>query len=143
MRKIRTAAVILALALGASFAMAAAPDNTSKMPGKRPSDYETGRRLWAQSCWQCHGLRAAGDGPAARALPGGVPSLEAKLKNPDVDALVRVIQDGRGRMPAYSENIDTYDSRRIVTYLRDLLAGKTPEPEMPSEGGEAGGGEGQ
>lgn len=136
------AVVVAGLALTAGVALAK-PDGTSTMPTKRPPDYEVGKKLWAQSCWQCHGEKGLGDGPAAAALPGGVPSLDGKVKGEKFDALVRVIQDGRGRMPAYSEDIDEHDSRRILQYLRDVMEGKTPPPPEKGEASDEGGNEGQ
>lgn len=135
-------AVVAALALSAGVALAK-PDGTSKMPTKRPPDYEVGQRLWKQSCWQCHGESGKGDGPAAAALTGGVPSLEGKVRGEEFDRLVQLIQEGRGAMPAYSENIDTHDSRRILQYIRDVLEGKPPPPPEGKQGDEDEGGEGQ
>ena len=67
-RSMLRGAVIAGMALSVGVAMAK-PDGTSKMPGKRPPDYEVGKKLWAQSCWQCHGEKGMGDGPAAAAMP--------------------------------------------------------------------------
>ena len=119
------------LAAGAAFAK---PDGTSTMPSKRPPDYEVGKRLWKQSCWQCHGETGAGDGPSAAAIPGGVAPL--KFKGEEIDAMVLVVQDGRGRMPAYSEDIDKHDSRRILQYVRDMMSGKKPPTEDAGGGPE-------
>lgn len=97
----------------------------SSVPSKRPPDRERGRELWLQSCWQCHGEEGKGDGPSAAALPEGVPTLEHKVSKDQFDALVKVISDGKGRMPAYKEDIDKHDSRRILIYLQDALQGRT------------------
>lgn len=121
---------VVAFSVGAA---SAKPDGTSVMPGKRASDYEVGRRLWAQSCWQCHGEGGKGDGPAAAALVGGVPSLEGKMKADEFDRFIQVVQAGRGSMPAYSENIDQHDSRRVLTYIKDKLEGRAPPPEKDKE----------
>jgi mono/diheme cytochrome c family protein len=127
----RAFAVSALVALAASGGAALAkPDGTSKMPTKRPPDYEVGQRLYTQSCWQCHGETGKGDGPAASALVGGVPSLAGKLDG-NLEPLIDVVQDGRGHMPAYAEDIDARDSRRILEYLRDKMAGRTP----PKPGG--------
>lgn len=120
----------------------AAPPNKGSMPTKRPTDHDAGKRLWEQSCWQCHGKTGRGDGPAASALPGGVPSLEGKVDRADFEPMVAVIQAGRGRMPAYSEDIDRHDSKRILIYLADLYDGATPPPP-PDEPDEEEGGGGQ
>lgn len=118
-------------------ALAAAPKSPPAMPTKRAPDQEVGERLWKQSCWQCHGAKGAGDGPAAAAMVGGVPTLAGKIRGEDFDQLVAVIQDGRGRMPAYKEDIDKHDSRRILVYLRDVLEGKV-DPEAKAKKGKAG-----
>lgn len=104
--------------------VASKPNGDSVVATKRDSDEDVGRRLWTRSCWQCHGELGKGDGPAAAALVGGVPSLEGKVKTADFDTLVGVIQAGRGRMPAYAEDIDKHDSRRILVYLEARMAGR-------------------
>jgi mono/diheme cytochrome c family protein len=125
----RWAPLALLLASGAVVAPALAkPDGTSKMPAKRPPDFEVGKTLYQQSCWQCHGETGKGDGPAAAAMPGGVASLTGKVRGEDFDKLVRLIQDGKGRMPAFAEDIDEHDSRRILQYLRDRMEGRGAPP---------------
>lgn len=117
------------------------PDSPAAMPTKRAPDREVGERLWKQSCWQCHGLEGKGDGPAASALVGGVPTLVGKLKKEDFDALVARVQDGKGRMPAYREDIDKHDTRRILDYMRDVMNGKVKAggEEDSAEEADAGG----
>jgi mono/diheme cytochrome c family protein len=96
-----------------------------KMPSTRPSDRERGRELWLRSCWQCHGEAGKGDGPAAAAFAAGVPSLVGKVPPEEFDRLVTVVLDGRGPMPAFREDIDKHDTRRILVYLQDALQGRT------------------
>lgn len=116
---------LLLLFLAFSEVALAKPAGSGVMPTKRDEDPEVGRKLYKQSCWQCHGAEGKGDGPAAAALIGGVPSMEGKFKDDkQFDALVKVIEDGKGRMPAYKEDIDKHDARRILTFLRDMSAGK-------------------
>ncbi len=124
--------------------VASKPNGDSVVPTKRPPDVDVGRRLWQQSCWQCHGKAGAGDGPAAKALPDGVPPLTGKVKEAGFDAMVRIIQDGKGRMPAYAETIDKHDSRRILVYLQERMEGRVGDAPASSgakddkdEGGEA------
>lgn len=104
---------------------AGAAPPAATVPTKRPPDRERGRELYLLSCWQCHGTQGKGDGPAAANLVGGVPSLEQKVTKERFDELVRLIQDGKGTMPAYREDIDKHDSRRILVYLQDALQGRT------------------
>lgn len=95
------------------------------MPGTRPSDRERGRELWLRSCWQCHGEEGKGDGPAAAGLAAGVPTLVGKVPPEAFDRLVTLVLDGRGPMPAYREDIDKHDARRIFVYLQDATQGRT------------------
>jgi mono/diheme cytochrome c family protein len=110
------------------------PAKTDTMPTKRAPDREAGRTLWLQSCWQCHGETGRGDGPAAAALVGGVPSLEGKLRPSEWDVAVEIIESGRGRMPAYREDIDKHDARRILVYLEDALQGRTGAGDQGDDG---------
>lgn len=135
-----------------------APKKTSTsdttMPTKRPSDHVRGKELYDAMCWQCHGKAGQGDGPAAAAMLGGVPTLQGKVvtgDKEDIDrqeALVDVVQNGRGRMPAYAEVVDRADSRRMLVYLRDTFEGRSDgegddDDDGPDEGGDAPGAEGQ
>ena len=80
----------------------------------------------------CHGETAAGDGPAATALPGGVPSLVGKLPQESRETHLDVIMQGRGPMPAFAEELDRRDARRILTYLKKLEE-EPPEEEEEEE----------
>lgn len=120
---------LLLLFLG--LAVAAVPTPTSSMPSKRPPDPVVGETLWRQSCWQCHGDVGKGDGPAASALIGGVPSLEGKISDKQFDALITTILQGKGKMPAYSETMERPDVRRILIYLNDRMMGKPPPSAAP------------
>lgn len=142
LRSLAPMGALLAVALSVS-AASAKPDGTSKMPTKRPADYEVGKRLWAQSCWQCHGESGKGDGPAATVLVGGVPSLVGKVRGDDLDGLVKLVQTGRGAMPAYGEDIDEHDTRRILQYLKAKMEGREPPPEKDKDKVEEAAGEGQ
>lgn len=109
----------------------AKPAGSGVMPGKRDPDPEVGRRLWKRGCWQCHGETGKGDGPAAASLLGGVPPFEVKDEGAFPE-LVDVVQKGRGRMPAYAEDIDKHDSRRILVYLLEVQSGRM-DPTAPAK----------
>lgn len=128
-------------------ASAKAPNKPSDttVPTRRPRDREIGRTLWRQSCSQCHGAEGHGDGPAAAALPQGVPTLAGRLTEANLDAMTDLVLQGRGRMPAYSETIERGDVKRTLRYVMDALAGRgaveeAPEPEEAGGDGDAQGG---
>jgi mono/diheme cytochrome c family protein len=115
--------------------VAAKPNGDSAVPTKRPPDVDVGRVLWTRSCAACHGESGHGDGPAATALVGGVAALPRAPK--DLAAWVTLVQEGRGRMPAFSETLDARDTRRVLVYLQERQAGRAgrrpdaPEPDAP------------
>ena len=76
----------------------------------------------------CHGETAAGDGPAATSLPSGVPDLRGQLPEERWDDLVSGIMAGQGACPAFAEELDRRDARRILQYLKRLEE-EPPEDE--------------
>jgi len=101
-------------------------------PGKRPADHVKGRQVYDRSCWQCHGNDLSGQGPAAVALVNGVPDLRGELDYTERDALIELILDGQGDMPAFRAEFDKHDARRVLIYMERLENGE----EEPSELGE-------
>ncbi|MCK6520153.1 cytochrome c [Myxococcota bacterium] len=101
------------------------------MPTKRPEDHVRGRTVFMQSCWQCHGASNNGQGPAAEALVGGVPDLRGKMSEDRFDALIPIILEGKGKMPAYAEELDKHDARRVLVYLHRLDTGEETPPAPP------------
>ena len=123
--KPRIGLLTLALILAGS-AQAADP------PKKRLSDYEEGKKIYRRSCWQCHGQDAAGEGPAAAALPDGVPTLRGGIVTRERrDEFIRSILNGKGLMPAFSAEIERQDAKRVLIYLEkyDQRDGREPEAE--------------
>ena len=102
------------------------------MPTKRPEDHVRGRTVFMQSCWQCHGASNDGQGPAAEALVGGVPDLRGKMSEDRFDALIPIILEGKGKMPAYAEEMDKHDARRVLVYLHRLDTGEEKPPATPT-----------
>ena len=95
-------------------------------PKSRPPDKERGEDVYERSCWYCHGEKALGDGPAAKAMTVPVPAL-AGVDLAQKDAMVEIILNGRGDMPAFREEIDIHDARRIMVWLSSL------DPDPPAE----------
>ena len=105
-------------------------------PTKRPSDEERGRVLYERHCWQCHGERNRGDGPATSALVHRVPNLSGQTKV-DEDSTTLVLR-GKSAMPAFEASFDTADARRVVKFMASLgddksLSGSKPKPAKKTE----------
>jgi len=93
-------------------------------PTKRLSDSDRGGELYMQNCWMCHGKKGQGNGPAAEAFSTESPAI-AKIERQRWEGALRVIMDGRGDMPAFSQVIDRRDAKRILTWL------DSPKPVKP------------
>jgi len=93
-------------------------------PTKRPLAADRGGQLYMTNCWMCHGKRGKGNGPAASAFQTESPSIVGTLGAKKKDKMVRVILDGRGEMPAFSQVMDRQDATRILLWLEDPKAVK-------------------
>jgi mono/diheme cytochrome c family protein len=109
-------------------------------PTKLPPDAERGETLYRESCWQCHGANALGDGPLSAALPS--PPLAGRIAEDGFPASVDLIQSGKGNMPAFSEVLNRHDTRRILVWLATLdpetgidPSAPVPEPEVEEADG--------
>ncbi len=106
----------------------AAGDATSSRAG----DSEEGRSKYSAYCASCHGPEGKGDGPAAASLspkPRNLadPDYMGKLSD---EYLEKVIMQGGAAvgkspmMPAWSGTLSEADVRNIVSFLRELSAGR-------------------
>jgi mono/diheme cytochrome c family protein len=94
-------------------------------PTKRLPDVDRGGELYMRNCWMCHGKKGRGNGPAAEAFPSESPAIAKTIDRQQWEGALRVIMDGRGDMPAFSQVIDRRDAKRILTWLED------PTPVKP------------
>lgn len=67
----------------------------------------------------CHGKMGEGSGPASAALQVDSPPLAKRFDSSDENVMVRVILDGRGDMPAFSQVFGREDAKRILTWLEE------------------------
>jgi mono/diheme cytochrome c family protein len=116
---------------------------------KRPTDDQRGKELYERHCVSCHGAKNRGDGPATSALVVKVPDLAGKIKaDPDT---IKLVQLGRGPMPAFEASFDADDTKRLLGWMAKVhsapaaaAAAPAPaEPDGPSDvqGGDAQGGD--
>jgi len=134
MRKHRWLAIILLFLGSATLSTVSGPDAEAAVPKKRGSDYDEGKKIWKRSCWQCHGLKAEGDGPAAEAVVGGVPTLRGGLVvKPKRNDFMKSVLNGKGLMPAFSAELERPDAKRVIIYLEKLDARNGVEPEELEE----------
>ena len=94
----------------------------AEMPTKIPPDKERGEALYRELCVGCHGPRALGNGPSAAAF--GIDAekmrLAGRFEKNDMEKAILTIQMGKGLMPAYEQQIDRHESKRILIWLNAL-----------------------
>lgn len=108
------------------------------------SDVENGRKLYLKYCYQCHGLKGKGDGPAAiyqaarpRDFTDGVFKLKTSppkyLRARDEDIFIAITNGMPGSgMPRW-ENILTEQERwDLVAYIKSLSDMFEEEPNPPA-----------
>ena len=96
-------------------------------PTKRLSDADRGGELYMTNCWMCHGKKGQGNGPASEAFSTESPQIAKTIERKAWERAIRVIMDGRGDMPGYSQVMDKHDVKRILTWLENPKAVK-PRP---------------
>jgi mono/diheme cytochrome c family protein len=101
-------------------------------PTKIPSEAERGRELYDRHCLGCHGPKAAGDGLMAAALRAKVPDFQQGFGDRPHEDLVRIVQHGKGAMPAYESAFSKDDTEKLVRYMDGL--GRAPEKPQDDKG---------
>lgn len=88
------------------------------LAGCTPS--ERMERLYAQRCLGCHGAAGKGDGPMTASLPVSVPDFRDTVNYRSVIQIRKVIQDGKGIMPAYAPALSGAEIQDLVWMVRVL-----------------------
>ena len=94
----------------------------AEMPTKIPPDKERGEALYRELCVGCHGPQALGKGLTAESFGWQAQdmALAGRYDNDDFDEAIRIIQMGQKLMPAYEQQIDRHETKRILVWLKDL-----------------------
>lgn len=74
--------------------------------------------LYAQRCLGCHGATGKGDGPVAASLPVRLPDFRGTVKNRSVAQIRKIIQEGKGIMPAYGPALSGAEIQDMVFMVR-------------------------
>ena len=83
--------------------------------------------LYAERCFNCHGLSGVGDGPLAASLPTRPPDFRDTVQKKSNSQIRKIIADGAGVMPAFEPALrqsEISDMLQMVRFLsregRDL-----------------------
>ena len=79
---------------------------------------ERAETLYAQRCLGCHGAAGKGDGPIAASLPVGIPDFRDTVKNRSVTQIRKIIQEGKGIMPAYGPALSGVEIQDLIFMVR-------------------------
>lgn len=106
---------------------------------------ERGQERFNIYCSVCHGLVGNGDGMIVRRGFRRPPSYHIdRLRQAPVGHFYDVITNGFGAMPDYATQIPPRDRWAIIAYIRTLqLSQNVPAAELPAEGRQQLGAEGQ
>ena len=101
----------------------------AESPTKLPFNHVRGKQLYDEMCFQCHGEFALAENQLSKSTNS--PALAGVILKEDYAKAVKLIQAGKGMMPAYEMLLDKHDSKRILIYLSrlDPETGLDPKPE--------------
>lgn len=100
-----------------------------------------GQQIYQAQCASCHGDAGHGDGPQAAQVgaPVGDLTQQSKMVFLSDQSIQQVIAQGSGKMPAFSDKLDTPSQQAVVAYLRSLsltnatTLGQQPAPATTPE----------
>ena len=104
----------------------------ANQPTKRLADADRGGELYMMNCWMCHGKKGQGNGPAAGVFATTSPKLAKNIERGRWEQAIRIIMDGSGDMPAFSQIMDRHDAKRILIWLEDPKMVKPKKKSPPS-----------
>ncbi len=84
--------------------------DTTALPAHTAAGADAATALYAQNCAICHGENRRGIGSA-------FPSLLGVADRRDRDYVLGILQNGRGRMPGFSDRLPKADIDRLVSFL--------------------------
>lgn len=105
----------------------------AEVPKTIPDAHVRGKELYDDLCFQCHGATGLAD--SSMALSTQSPALAGVIEESKFPDAIKLIQEGKGLMPAYEMVIDKHDTKRILIYLSrlDPETGLDPDQKTASD----------
>jgi cytochrome c6 len=76
-----------------------------------------GKKLYQKACQSCHGTN--GTPPPALAKSMEIPQATAAILSQKSDAeLLRIIAEGAGKMPGYSNKMSPAEQKQVLEYMK-------------------------
>lgn len=96
---------------------------------------DAGKKIYDAKCAACHGKDAKGNAAMAKMFKVDASKLnltsEEFAKKSD-EEILKIISDGKGKMPAYSKQIKAEERKAVLSYLRGLAPASQAEKKETS-----------
>ena len=92
------------------------------------SPTETGSRVYADHCAQCHGETGAGDGPAASQLPIAPTNFKSQRPSPALSLHVLRVGVQGTRMAPWASKLNEAELGAVADYVRTFFRPDAPAP---------------
>lgn len=99
-----------------------APKEASSIQNNTPSEPESvarGREIYLDNCAACHGADLKGLSAEAAGLKKGSPDLPKRLNTHSDGDFFWKIQNGRGEMPSFKEDLQDTEIWDVINYIKD------------------------
>lgn len=124
--EVKSAADYAAWAEAKKKAMAAAAEDPSKT-WTLAELKDKGAQIYASNCQVCHQ-------PNGKGLPGAFPALDGSaLVNGPKDALIALVLNGKGAMPAWKGQLSSTQIAAVLSYIENNWGNATGQAVQPAE----------
>lgn len=80
-----------------------------------------GKEAYQKLCQACHGADGTGNPQMARSLKVAIPPVtEAALAQKDDAEHLRILAEGKGKMPGYAQRLTAAERRQVLEYMKTL-----------------------
>jgi mono/diheme cytochrome c family protein len=92
-----------------------------RLPGAMAGEAKAGKAQYDKLCASCHGADGKGNPAMAKAMGAkGLDLTTPEVKKAKDEELLKVIVDGRGKMPPSGKNLTKAEQKDVLEYMRSL-----------------------